>query len=439
MTRARLRRLVKAISRAYGRLVNFIQVSRRLKRCGENRVLGMKSKTQSSAEQRSYREAQRPLRVALVASSYNYIKDGVALTLNRLVAYLERQGVEVLVFAPVGKVPAFAHQGTVVPVPSIPLPQRPEYRLALGLGRQAEEKLCKFGPDIVHIALAPDLLGYGALKAVRKLQVPVVASYHTRFETYLKHYWYVAGLTGLLRYYLRRSYGMCREVYVPSQSMVNALLADGFKNNFRLWPRGVDTVRFNPTKRSNLWRAKYKIGENELVVVFVSRLVREKQLDTLAAALRLMDADGIAHRGLIVGDGPERAALQHRLPNAVFTGFLEEEYLAEAYASSDIFVFPSETETFGSVTLEAMASGLPCVCADATGSRSLVEYGNTGYLAKPGHAREFADHIERLARDLELRQKMGAAARARSLEYSWDESMARIHGYYISLLADNPT
>ena len=381
---------------------------------------------------------QRPLRVALVASSYNYIKDGVALTLNRLVAYLEEQGVEVLVFAPVAKVPAFAHHGTLVPVPSVALPPRPEYRVAFGLPLKAIERLRAFRPDLIHIALAPDFLGYSALRIARRLKIPVVASCHTRFETYLKHYWYAAGLGGPLRYYLRRSYGACREVYVPSQSMVNALLAEGFRNNFRLWPRGVDTSRFNPGKRSGLWRAKHGIGEDELVVVFVSRLVREKQLDTLAAALRLMEAGGIAHRSMIVGDGPERAALARRLPGAVFTGFLEGEELAQAYASSDVFLFPSETETFGNVTLEAMASGLPCVCADATGSRSLVVQGRTGYLAKPGCAQEFADRIATLARDPELRRQMGAAARERSLEFSWDETMARILGYYKSLLAETP-
>ena len=376
---------------------------------------------------------KRPLRIALVASSYNYIKDGVALTLNRLVAYLTRQGVEVLVFAPVADVPAFTHEGTVVPVPSVPLPQRPEYRLALGMGQHALEKLRVFRPDIIHIALAPDFLGYGALRAARKLQIPVVASYHTRFETYLKLYWYIAGFAGILRAYLRRSYGACREVYVPSRSTLDALLADGFRDNFRLWPRGVDTTRFSPGKRLSPWRAKHGIGESELVVVFVSRLVREKQLDTLAAALQLMESP---HRGVIVGDGPERASLERRLPRAVFTGFLEGEELAEAYASSDIFVFPSETETFGNVTLEAMASGLPCVCADATGSRSLVRHGETGYLAAPGDARGFADHIERLARDPALRRRMGAAAREHSLDFSWDESMARILGYYRSLLME---
>jgi glycosyltransferase involved in cell wall biosynthesis len=391
---------------------------------------------QPSLEQRSYRNVQRPLRVALVASSYNYIQDGVALTLNRLVAYLEQQGVDVLVFAPVGKYPALAHHGTLVPVPSVPLPSRPEYRLAFGLPRRAVQRLGVFQPDIIHIALAPDFLGYSTLRIARNWNVPVVASYHTRYETYLKHYWYTAGMTGLLRYYLRRCYGFCREVYVPSQCMIDALTADGFKNNLRLWPRGVDSRRFNPGKRSSRWRAKLGIGENDVVVTYVSRLVREKQLGTLVAALRLLQRRGLSHRAVIVGDGPERATLERQLPQVVFTGFLEGDDLSEAYASSDIFLFPSETETFGNVTLEAMASGLPCVCADATGSRSLVMHGLSGYLAKPGNAHEFADWIATLMGDPELRRRMGAAARERSLEFSWDDAMARMLGYYRSLIAE---
>jgi glycosyltransferase involved in cell wall biosynthesis len=218
--------------------------------------------------------------------------------------------------------------------------------------------------------------------------------------------------------------------------MVDALLADGFRNNFLLWPRGVDPSRFSPGKRSSLWRAKHGIGESELVVVHVARLVREKQLGTLVAALRLIDAHGIAFRSVIVGDGPERAALERQLPHAVFTGFLDGEELTEAYASSDIFLFPSDTESFGNVTLEAMASGLPCVCADATGSRSLVAHGRTGYRAKPGCAQEFADYVATLARDPALRRQMGAAAHEHSLGFSWDETMARIYGYYKSLLAE---
>ena len=373
----------------------------------------------------------RALHVALVTSSYNYIPDGVALTLNRLVGYLESQGVEVLVFAPIADRPAFVHQGTVVPVPSIALPGRPEYRLALGMAGYVKRQLLDFQPDIIHIGV-PDLLGHAALALAKAHSIPVVASYHTRYETYLKHYWYLAPLEGWLKRILRRFYGACREVYVPSESVRQALLADGLSDNFKPWPRGIDMARFSPAKRSTSWRARYGMGPDELVILHVSRLVREKRLDTLTAALRQLT---VPHRVLIVGDGPEREFVQGELPNAIFTGFLAGEDLAAAYASSDIFVFPSDSESFGNVTLEAMASGLPCVCADATGSRSLVAAGETGFLAPADDAAAFARHITTLAQGRALRAALGEAARLRAQSFSWEETLAKMLGYYRAVLA----
>jgi glycosyltransferase involved in cell wall biosynthesis len=375
------------------------------------------------------------LRVAIIASSYNYIRDGVALTLNRLVAYLERQGVEVLVFAPVGKTPALEHVGTLIPIPSIPVPGRPEYRCAFPIPKATQEILRQFNPHIMHVALAPDPLGYSALKTAKALNIPVVASCHTRYETYLKHY-RSSWLEGLLKSYLKYAYGQVREVYVPSQSMLNALLADGMRDNFKLWPRGVDTDAFSPTKRDSKFRERNGIRKDDFVVSFVSRLVREKELDTVIATLKTLEAQGITHKALIVGDGPDRGMLEAALPNAVFTGFLKGEALAEAYAASDVFLFPSETETFGNVTLEAMASGLPCVCADATGSSSLVVDHETGYLVRPRNVEEFALRIAELAKDSDLHQRMSIAARQRSLKFSWDDCMARILGYYQGVVAE---
>lgn len=375
----------------------------------------------------------RTFRVALVTSSYNFIEDGVALTLNRLVEYLLGQGINVLVFAPTTKRPAFAHAGTLIAVPSTALPGRPEYRLALGLMGSARRRLLDFQPDLVHIAV-PDLLGLSALRFARGRNIPVVASYHTRYETYLKHYRYIAGFEKLARRYLHKFYGACREVYVPSQSMAEQLIADGLKDNFRPWPRGIDTAHFSPFKRSMEWRARYGIGRDELVILHVSRLVREKRLDTLIDALHRVRAMGLAHRAVIVGDGPDRSFAQARLGHAIFTGHLSGDELARAYACADIFVFPSDSESFGNVTLEAMASGLACVCADATGSRSLLRPGETGFLAPPGDAGAFASHILTLARDESLRKRMGEAARAQSHGFSWNETLARILGYYGALV-----
>ena len=372
----------------------------------------------------------RALRVALVTSSYNYIADGVALTLNRLVGYLESQGVEIQVFAPIADRPAFAHQGTVVPVPSLPLPGRPEYRLALGMAGYVKRQLLDFQPDLIHIAV-PDLLGHAALSLAKAHGIPAVASYHTRYETYLKHYWYTAPLEGWLKRVLRRFYGACRDVYVPSDSVREALLADGLKDNFKPWPRGIDTRRFSPGKRSPAWRARYGIGPDELVVLHVSRLVREKRLDTLTSALSRI---AVPHRVVIVGDGPDRDYAMRELPNAIFAGHLDGEDLAAAYASSDIFVFPSDSESFGNVTLEAMASGLPCVCADATGSRSLVVMGETGFLAPADDPQAFARHITALAQDRALRAALGQAALRRAQGFSWEETLAKMLGYYRALL-----
>jgi len=379
-------------------------------------------------------QSGRPLRIALITSSYNYIADGVALTLNRLVAYLESQGVEVLVFAPTARLPAFAHQGTLVSVPSLPLAGRPEYRMALGLGGAAKRRLLDFAPDIIHLAV-PDFLGQAALKLANTHGIPAVASYHTRYETYLKHYPHLAWLENRLTRMLRRFYGACREVYVPSDSTRDALLADGLKDNFKPWPRGIDTDRFNPSKRSTTWRARHGIGADELVILHVSRLVREKRLDTLTSALNQIT---VPHRVVVVGEGPDQGFVQAKLPQAIFTGFLDGDDLAAAYASSDVFVFPSDSESFGNVTLEAMASGLACVCADATGSRSLVVAGETGLLSPADDAEGFARHITALAQDGDLRRRMGLAARARSLTFSWDETLARMLGYYRALLAGTP-
>ncbi len=371
------------------------------------------------------------MKVALVTGSYNYIADGVALTLNRMVGFLESQGVEVLVFAPVGKVPAFAHNGEVIPVFSIAAPGRGEYRAALGLSRPARDRLLAFKPDILHIA-TPDLLGHAAQKLGQKMGWPIVASYHTRFETYLKYYG-LRGLTPLLTGIVRNFYDACLEIYVPSPSMIDVLRADGVKGELRLWPRGVDTVRFHPGKRSEAWRAERGVGPDEVVIAFVSRLVKEKRVAEVAAVLARLKASGVAHRALFVGDGPERGFLEQHVPGAIFEGYLNGDALAVAYASSDVFLFPSDTETFGNVTLEAMASGLPAVCANATGSRSLVEPGVTGFLAEVGDDGALYDAVAALAIDPALRRRMGRAGRERSLTYSWDAAMGGLLARYEAL------
>jgi phosphatidylinositol alpha 1,6-mannosyltransferase len=377
----------------------------------------------------------KPRRIALFTGAYNHIADGVSLTLNRLVAHLERTGAEVLVFAPSVDEPPVKHAGNLVRIPSIAAPGRPEYRVSLGLTPSARRKLEAFQPTLFHIA-TPDLLGNQALRLAKKWGVPAVASYHTHFSSYLKYYGFEE-LEGFMWKYLRRFYRQCEHVYVPSHSMAAVLRAHEITKGLRLWQRGVDTSLFTPARRSMAWRQAIGVREDEVLVTFVGRLVWEKGLSIYADVIKGLKARGIPHRSMIVGDGPAYADLAEQLPDTLFTGYLDGEALARAYASSDVFFFPSDTETFGNVTLEAMASGLPAVCADATGSASLVRHGVTGYLAQPGNVKVFLEHTQRLVTDAALRYTMGESALATAQEYDWEAVLARIVEYYDEIL--NPS
>jgi phosphatidylinositol alpha 1,6-mannosyltransferase len=382
---------------------------------------------------RSDGSANLPLRLALFTGNYNHILDGVSRTLNRVVAFLERRGVEVLVFGPTVDEPPVKHAGELVSVPSFAAPGRSEYRVSVRFPAALQKRLEAFGPTLVHIA-TPDVLGLRALRWAREQHVPVVATYHTHFTSYLEYY----GLQWLERAlwsYVRWFYSQCEEIYVPSESMAEVLRAHGISGGLRIWARGVETERFHPRFRDLEWRRDLGIGDDEVVVSFVSRLVTEKGVDVYGEVVERLVSDGFPVRSLVVGDGPAREQLENQLPpGAILTGHLDGEDLARAYASSDVFLFPSETETFGNVTLEAMASGLPTVCADATGSKQLVDHGTTGFLAPPRDAEEFYARTAALVTDPALRHAFGAAGRTAAEDYDWETVLERLLGFYHRVL-----
>lgn len=385
------------------------------------------------------REAENirvPKRIALFTGAYNHIADGVSLTLNRLVEHLEKNGSEVLVLAPTCDDPPIEHKGTLAAVPSIAAPGRPEYRLATGFPSHLKRRVKKFRPTLFHIA-TPDILGFKALRLARSWGIPVVASFHTHFSSYLKYY-KLGSIENILWKYGRWFYKNCEQIYVPSESIVDVLRQQGIENGVRLWPRGVDMNVFNPQKRSIAWRRHFGISDHEVVVSFVSRLVWEKGLDIYADVIGNLSREGIPHRSIIIGDGPARKTLEKRLPGTIFAGYRRGEDLSAAYASSDVFLFPSDTETFGNVTLEAMASGVPTVCADAFGSRALVSSGKTGYLAPPGNAAVFTDYVRELVVNNRLRAELGHGAFEKAQEYTWDSILTRISGYYDEMLGYDP-
>jgi glycosyltransferase involved in cell wall biosynthesis len=373
-------------------------------------------------------EMSDALRVAIFTGNYNHIKDGVSLTLNRLVKYLEKQGVPVLVIGPTVDEPAIDHEGEFVPAPSMPMPGRPEYRVTVGFPDDIQQRLEEFEPTLIHLA-TPDLLGFRAMRYAQKKGIQIVASYHTHFTSYLKYY-NLDMLEMLGWKYLKWFYSQCRHIYVPSPSMADELKEKGIDEGLRIWARGVDTQLFNPDQRSMKWRREQGFSDDDIVVSFVSRLVWEKGLQTFVDTIDRLQQNNDRIRALVVGDGPVRKELEYMLPQAHFTGFLEGDELARAYASSDVFLFPSDTETFGNVTLEALSSGVPAVVADATGSRSLVEPGINGCWAPPRKTKEFARCVEDIIADPDNYQKMRKAARQKALAYGWDTINGGLVEYY---------
>ena len=372
------------------------------------------------------------LRIALFSGNYNYVRDGANMSLNRLVAYLEGRGAQVRIYSPTTDTPAFAPAGTLVSVPSIAMPRRREYRIALGLPRRLRRDLAGFAPHLVHLS-APDWLGHAARRWAQRHDVPMVASFHTRFETYLDYY-RLGWLRPAVLAALRRFYRPCVHVYVPTPCMGAEIRSQGLSDNIRRWSRGVESDRFSPQARALDWRRSLGIADSDILLGFAGRLVLEKGLDQFVRVCRRWQAAGAGRRVLIVGEGPERASLETALPGAVFTGFLSGPELARAYASMDIFLNPSVTEAFGNVTLEAMASGLPAVCANATGSRSIVKDRVTGWLIPPQDDDRYVAVLDELARDPAMRARMAAASRGLALSYDWDSILAQMAGNYLEAL-----
>ena len=375
---------------------------------------------------------QDQLRVALFSGNYNYQRDGANKALNLLVGYLERQGVAVRVYSPTSDTPAFEPAGTLISVPSVKVPGRGDYRVALGMNAATRRDLEAFAPNLIHLA-APDRLAFTVKRWGRANGVPVVASVHTRFDTYLTYY----GLTWVNRItaeIMRRFHHDLLEVYAPSESMAEQFRADGMATNIKIWSRGVEANLFNPGRRSLDWRRSLGIGDGERVVAFVGRLVMEKGLDVFADTIDALTANGVAHRVLIVGEGLAEQWARERLPQAIFAGQLASEDLARAYASSDVFMNPSTTETFGNVTLEAMACGLPVVGARATGTSSLVHHGISGQLVTPGDIAGYATALTTYLTDDRAAAMAGEAGLALSRRYSWDEINQTMLDHYMGVV-----
>ena len=368
------------------------------------------------------------LRIALFSGNYNYVRDGANQALNRLVGFLLRQGAHVRVYSPTTDTPAFPPTGDLVSVPSVPIPGRSEYQLAYRLSTRVRRDLEAFKPNLVHVA-APDIVAHRAVTWARAHGIPVVSSVHTRFDTYLQYYG-MKYLEPAARAIMRRYYRRCDAIVVPAESTAAILRAQRMNDDISLWSRGVDREQFNPERRNLEWRRGHGIQDDEMVVAFLGRLVLEKGLDVFSDAIDAARQKGASLKVLAIGDGPARDYFRERLPDAIFTGQLTGTELATALASSDVFLNPSITETFGNVTLEAMACGLPVVAAAASGATSLVQDKITGRLSRPGDIDVFADALVDYQRNPELRKKHGEAGLAFAKTMDWDEINAAVMHVY---------
>ncbi|MBX3565187.1 MAG: glycosyltransferase family 1 protein [Sphingomonas sp.] len=373
------------------------------------------------------------IRVALFSGNYNYVRDGANQSLNKLVGHLLSRGVNVRVYSPTVEKPAFEPTGDLVSIPSWPLPgERGEFRFATHLPKSVHDDLAAFRPNVIHVS-APEFIGHAAIRYARKHGLPVVASMHTRFETYPRYY-KLGFLEPLVIHLLTRFYNKVDAVVVPAQSSIDLLREWGVTTPIGIWARGVDHDTFSPKRRDLAWRRSLGIADDEFAVGFLGRLVKEKGLDIFSEVCRRLTAQGVPHRVLVVGEGPAREWFGELVPEAAFAGFQRGNDLGRAVASMDVLFNPSVTESFGNVTLEAMAAGVPVVAARATGAVDLIDEGETGFLVPPRDVQAYADRIAMLARDSTLYRAQSDAGHAKADGYVWDAINEKVIDTYFEVL-----
>jgi phosphatidylinositol alpha 1,6-mannosyltransferase len=370
------------------------------------------------------------MRIALFSGNYNYVREGANQALNKLVAYAERHGDEVRVYSPVTDTPAFEPEGTLVPVPSVQLPVRGEFRLALGLPPANRRDLVAFAPDLVHVS-TPDILNTRAQTLAKRIGVPVVASLHTRFETYFEHYG-LGWARPFAEAHLRRFYRRSDHVLAPTPRIVEEMKRLRGDDRVSLWSRGVDRERFDPRRRDDEWRRAHGWGDEDVVLLFFGRLVLEKGVREYVATVLGLRERGVNVRPLVVGDGPARNEFE-ALAGAVLSGHLDGDELARAVASADILLHPSRTEAFGNVVLEAMASGVAVVAADADSASQLIEDQCSGLLYRG--EREALNRVSELVREPVKRRALGVAARLASARFDWDSASQSVLDAYERVVA----
>ena len=355
------------------------------------------------------------MRIAVVTETYPPEINGVALTVQTLVVGMADDGHELLLIRP--------HQPGVSTLPppkpirellvrGAALPKYPGLRFGFPAGRALERLFAERRPHAVYVATEGPL-GWSAVRTARRLGIPVATGFHTRFDSYAGAYG-LGPLTSLVRFWLRRLHNASGATVVPTHELREWLEQHGFQR-VRVVARGVDTNLFDPVRRSAKLRERWGLGPDGLAVIYLGRIAAEKNLELAIETFERIRDRCPGARFVWVGTGPVAESLSSRHPEYIFAGLRLGEDLAAHFASADLFLFPSLTETFGNVTLEAMASGVPTIAFDYGAARAHLRDREHGRLVAPGDATRFTDAAVALAGDAGLRRSMGAAARRAAL------------------------
>jgi glycosyltransferase involved in cell wall biosynthesis len=378
----------------------------------------------SDEQQGDARPSAAGLRIAIFSGNYNCVRDGANRALNRLAQYLLDHGAAVRIYSPTIDHPAFEPAGDLVSVPSFAIPTRSEYRVAPRLTKASREDIRRFNPSHFHLS-APDWLGTSAMAFAQDLRVPVVVSHHTQFEKYLEYY-RLTFLAGWMRRRIHRFYSGADALLAPNQPIAKDFRQTVKGPRIGVWGRGVDRTLFTPTARNPDWRRSLGYLDDEVVILFLGRIVAEKGLEVFASVIDELRARGHRVVPLVIGQGPALDSFRERLGDARFTGHLEDAELGRAVANADILINPSATEAFGNVNLEAMASGLAIVSADVESAQVLIRNGESGLLVPARDIQAYADAVERLIASPEERTRLGIAAAEASKRFNWDDVLAEV-------------
>ncbi len=375
--------------------------------------------------------ATRPsLRIAVVTETWPPEVNGVAMTLAKLVQGLSHRNHDVQLIRPrqtKTDSPMSDSSLEEVLMRGMPIPRYPELKLGLPSKKTLVKTWTLRRPDVVHIATEGPL-GWSALQAAKVLKLPVTSDFRTNFQSYSKHYG-VGWLRKPIVAYLRKFHNATACTMVPTRELMRTLSQNGFAN-LKVVSRGVDTKLFNISKRDTSLRSTWGATDDTKVLISVGRMAPEKNLDQVLKTYEALKVTGQAFKLVMVGDGPLKEQFQKRYPEIIFPGMLSQSNLAAYYASSDLFIFPSQTETFGNVTLEALASGIPVLAFDCAAARDWVQTGVNGWLIAENNPEGFAAQAVAIFNSKDLLDQITQSTRQQVVHLDWDQIAEQVESVF---------